>query len=210
MNQLSTEVKNPIPDQLQDEPDLWYSRFAVYVLLGAGRNMVKAWKEWEKQESEAENITNHHQKSPKFQTFVEWEDEAAAADEVRRPSGTAYSMAKLWSWKQRARVWDAANRQIMTREREQRAEEARDRRLLIIEELIDELQLRFGNIDYSELTAAEVALILKRLFEQERLDYQEDEGEGGDILIFAQWVQQRQSRLSAVGELPEPAEIYEE
>lgn len=207
MNEISTEVKNPIPQQLEQEPDLWYGRFTVYVLLGSGRNMVKAWKEWEKKESE--NLTNEHQSSPRFRTMVEWEDDEAEAEKVRRPSGTAYDMMKKWAWKQRARVWDAANRQIMTREREQRAEEARDRRLLIIDEMIDELQLRFDKIDWSQLTAAEVVLILKRLFEQERLDYQEEEGEGGDILIFAQWLQQRKTRLAGIAELPEPEEIYE-
>jgi hypothetical protein len=211
MTEISTEVKNPVPAQLPDEPDLWYGRFHIYVLLGSGRNMVKAWKEWEKEEGkDDDSLTISHQRSPKFKTFIEWEDDNAEADEVRRPSGTAYDMAKKWAWKQRARIWDAANRQIMTRERERRAEEARERRLLIVDELIDEVQLRFGHIDWSELTAEGLVLILKRLFEQERLDYREEEGEGGDLLIFAQWIQQRQSRLSSIEHLPEPDEIYGE
>lgn len=210
MNDLTTEIKNPVPPQMTEEPDLWYDRFNIYVLLGVGRNIVKAWKEWERKEAEEEqNITSDHPKSPKFRTMIEWEDENSAESDIRRPGGTAYDMSKKWAWKQRARAWDAVNRQIMIREREQRAEEARERRLMIVDELIDELQLRFADIDYSELSAEGVALILKRLFEQERLDYREDEDESSDIFIFAQWLQKRESRLNSVEALPEPSEVYE-
>ncbi|MFN8463933.1 MAG: hypothetical protein U0X20_00220 [Caldilineaceae bacterium] len=101
-------------DPRPDEPSLWYSRFGIYLRLGVSRSIEKCHRDCS-------------------------EVEGRPLDEKKRstrPGANWYQVAREWEWEERAKAWDAEQREILAASDRERRFDGRERRLALVDEYL--------------------------------------------------------------------------
>lgn len=95
-------------DPLPHEPQLWFSRFNVYLKLGVGRTLERAYQDCM----------------------------AVEGGKGPRPGSAWYAAAREWCWDERAKAWDADRREALLAQEQERRLEGREHRLALIDEFL--------------------------------------------------------------------------
>ena len=103
MTQTTTE--KPWLPQV-DEPQRWYDRFMIYVLLGSARSVDGAYR-------------------------------VASEKGTGRANSQWRAIARAWAWRERASAFDAVGYDELLRTESSRRRERRERRLQMIQEVIN-------------------------------------------------------------------------
>jgi len=90
------------------EPARWYARFEVYRTLGVGRTLAAAFRRC----AEEEGLTG------------------------ARPGAAWYDAAAQWEWTERACAWDAAEREQLRAQEEERRFDGREQRLAMVGQIL--------------------------------------------------------------------------
>jgi hypothetical protein len=145
------EVQRQPWDQLPGEPALWYGRFCRYRDLGPSRSMVAA--------ARAESEAKHKHPWP--------------------PSESWARAARTWQWCERARAWDAHQREVLTLCEYNVRLAARNRRVAITQENIDLARegIELANLPGMTQEEARAALPFLRKFLVDMLKAQRKEFE---------------------------------
>jgi hypothetical protein len=122
------EDERKIWEQQQDEPDLWYGRFRVFLRLGTKRNVNAVYTKETKRNLE-QTRTNAHQ---------DW-----------------YEAEKTWKWKERARAWDRDQDKVRAeKEEKQRDEDLK----VVREMLLNHVKADVDKSSTSQIQAAKLLI----------------------------------------------------
>ena len=152
-------------DRRPGEPSLWFSRFETFRALGPSRTVDAASLAW-------------------TAAAVASGDRSARVRRSQRASRHWYAAADRWDWVARATAYDDHLRDELRHAEEARRFDARQRRLALVESLLDDVGDALAKLDLSELTDVQILEMLpqlrvyfKDLVAMERMEY----GEASEI-----------------------------
>jgi len=154
-------------DPRPGEPPRWYARFEVYRALGPHRTLENA-----------------------FRTCAQ--AEGLAAD---RPGSIWYAVAHEWAWEARAGAWDAVEREQLRANEHERRFDARERRLAMVDQLLQAAFRVLALANLPDMTQAEARewvptarLLFRDLITAEAREFgvpdPQDPGQGAQTPVF--------------------------
>lgn len=163
-------------DRRPGEPSRWFDRFEHFRALGPQRSVDRAALVWSRATSPTPSAV-----SAGTVTDVK---RSAKVGKSQRASRHWYAAAERWDWEARAAAYDDHLRDELRRAEEARRFDARQRRLAVVEALLDDVAGALAKVDLSQLTDEQVLGLLpqlrvyfKDLVQMERLEY----GEASEI-----------------------------
>lgn len=168
-------------DRRPGEPSRWFDRFEHFRALGPQRSVDRAALVWSRGRAATAATAASGAVSAGTVTDVE---RSAKVGKSQRASRHWYAAAELWDWEARAAAYDDHLRDELRRAEEARRFDARQRRLAVVEALLDDVAGALAKVDLSQLTDEQVLGLLpqlrvyfKDLVQMERLEY----GEASEI-----------------------------
>lgn len=167
-------------DRRPGEPSRWFDRFEHFRALGPQRSVDRAALVW----SRGGGATAPSAAGAVSAGTVGGADRDAKGGKGTRANRHWYAAAERWEWQARAAAYDDHLRDELRRAEEARRFDARQRRLAVVEALLDDVAGALAKVDLSQLTDEQVLGLLpqlrvyfKDLVQMERLEY----GEASEI-----------------------------
>jgi hypothetical protein len=146
MDSSLPDDEQPLYEQMDGEPGLWFDRFERFRLAGPSRSILSIYN--------GERVA-----------------EDSAAPPAKSVPSTWREQAELWQWRHRAAVWDAAEQQTRREQYDRERAEDHEARVMMLKALRGKLMQRLQSLGVDEIRADQLIRGIQMVAQELRAEY---------------------------------------